>query len=117
MNREIPIIRDAYVDTSFGTGALKVTPAHDPNDFEIGNRHKLDFVNIMHPDGRMNTNAGEFAERDRFEAREAARARQMAAVDQRLTRFESLTQQLDEQEAGLEKLASDAAEGEHAHII
>lgn len=72
LNREIAIIADDFVDPEFGTGAVKVTPAHDPNDFEMGNRHKLDFINIMHPDGRLNEEAGgEFSGMDRFEAREA----------------------------------------------
>jgi valyl-tRNA synthetase len=71
LEREIPIIADDFVDPKFGTGAVKVTPAHDPNDFEMGKRHQLAFINIMHPDGRLNANAGEFAEMDRFEAREA----------------------------------------------
>ncbi|MEW5895771.1 MAG: valine--tRNA ligase [Candidatus Omnitrophota bacterium] len=72
VNREIPIIPDDFVDPEFGTGAVKVTPAHDPNDFLIGKRHKLPVINIMHPDGRMNENAGEdFSGLDRFEAREA----------------------------------------------
>ncbi len=71
VNRTIPIIADEFVDPAFGTGAVKVTPAHDPNDFEIGRRHNLDFINIMHPDGRLNENAGEHNGEDRFEAREA----------------------------------------------
>lgn len=71
IKREIEIIADDFVDPEFGTGAVKVTPAHDPNDFAIGQRHKLDFVNIMHPDGRLNDQAGDFSGDDRFEAREA----------------------------------------------
>ena len=70
-NREIKIIADKLVDKKFGTGAVKVTPAHDPNDYLIGKEHKLDFINIMNPDGILNTNAGEYADMDRFEAREA----------------------------------------------
>ncbi|MCR4337362.1 MAG: valine--tRNA ligase [Candidatus Omnitrophica bacterium] len=70
MNREIPIIADDFVDPQFGTGMVKVTPAHDPNDFQMGRRHGLSFVNVMHPDGRMNDLAGEFSGMDRFEARE-----------------------------------------------
>ncbi|NEP16553.1 MAG: valine--tRNA ligase [Leptolyngbya sp. SIO4C1] len=71
MNREIPVIADEYVDAEFGTGCVKVTPAHDPNDFEIGQRHDLPMINVMHKDGSMNENAGEFAGLDRFEARKA----------------------------------------------
>jgi len=72
VNREIPIIADDFVDPEFGTGAVKVTPAHDPNDFAMGRRHNLPLINVMHPDGRMNDEAGEtFAGMDRFEAREA----------------------------------------------
>ncbi len=70
INREIKIIADDFVDPKFGTGAVKVTPAHDPNDFAMGKRHNLEFINIMHPDARLNQNAGEFANMDRFEARE-----------------------------------------------
>lgn len=69
MGREIPIIADDYVDASFGTGCVKVTPAHDPNDFEMGKRHDLPFINIMNKDGTMNENAGEFQGQDRFVAR------------------------------------------------
>jgi len=69
MNREIPVIADAAVDREFGTGAVKVTPAHDPNDFEIGRRHKLPEVDVMTEDGRMNESAGGYAGLDRFEAR------------------------------------------------
>ena len=69
MHREIPIIADEYVDASFGTGCVKVTPAHDPNDFEMGKRHNLPFINIMNKDGTMNENAGDFQGQDRFDAR------------------------------------------------
>ncbi|MEB3358639.1 MAG: valine--tRNA ligase [Synechococcales bacterium] len=69
MEREIPIIADDHVDPSFGTGCVKVTPAHDPNDFEMGQRHKLPFINVMNKDGSLNENAGDFAGQDRFEAR------------------------------------------------
>jgi valyl-tRNA synthetase len=68
-NREIPIIADEYVDASFGTGCVKVTPAHDPNDFEMGKRHDLPFISLMNKDGTMNENAGEFVGQDRFVAR------------------------------------------------
>src|SRR6185437_13961500 len=69
MDREIPIIADDYVDREFGSGAVKITPAHDPNDFEMGRRHGLDEIDVMTPDGRMNTAAGKYAGLDRFEAR------------------------------------------------
>ncbi|MBO9998524.1 MAG: valine--tRNA ligase [Cyanobacteria bacterium SID2] len=69
MGREIPIIADELVDREFGTGCVKVTPAHDPNDFEMGERHQLPQINIMNKDGSLNENAGEFEGQDRFEAR------------------------------------------------
>jgi len=70
MNRVIPVIADEFVDQEFGTGAVKVTPAHDPNDFEIGLRHNLDQVNVMNTDGTMNATAGPLVTgNDRFEAR------------------------------------------------
>jgi valyl-tRNA synthetase len=69
MRRKIPIIADELVDPAFGTGCVKVTPAHDPNDFEMGKRHNLPFINILHKDGTLNENAGEFAGQDRFVAR------------------------------------------------
>jgi valyl-tRNA synthetase len=71
MNRNIPIIQDKYVDTSFGTGGLKVTPAHDPNDFEIGKRHNLPAVKVIGDDGFMTEEAGKFKGLDRFKCREA----------------------------------------------
>lgn len=71
MNREIPIIRDTYVDMSFGTGGLKVTPAHDPNDFEIGARHNLPSVKVISDKGDMTAEAGRFEGLDRFECRDA----------------------------------------------
>ncbi len=71
MNRRIPIIRDRYVDMSFGTGGLKVTPAHDPNDFEIGRNHDLAVIKVIDDDGRMTSEAGPFAGMDRFECRQA----------------------------------------------
>ena len=71
LNRELPVIEDSYVDIEFGTGALKVTPAHDPNDFEIGRRHQLESINIMNPDASMNDEAGPYKGQDRFAAREA----------------------------------------------
>ncbi|NLE65196.1 MAG: valine--tRNA ligase [Elusimicrobia bacterium] len=71
IHREIKIIADDFVDSSFGTGAVKVTPAHDPNDFAMGRRHNLEFINIMHPNGILNKNAGAFEGLDRFEGRKA----------------------------------------------
>jgi valyl-tRNA synthetase len=69
LGREIPIIGDEFVDPTFGTGCVKVTPAHDPNDFEMGQRHQLPLINILHKDGSLNENAGPFAGQDRFVAR------------------------------------------------
>ncbi len=69
MNREIPIITDSYVDLEFGTGAVKITPAHDPNDYEMGERHDLEFINIMNEDGTLNQNAGKYNGIDSLEAR------------------------------------------------
>jgi len=69
MNREIPVIADEYVDPEFGTGCVKVTPAHDPNDFLMGQRHDLPQINVMQPNGVMNKNAGVYADSDRFDAR------------------------------------------------
>ena len=69
MEREIPIIADPFVDPAFGTGMVKVTPAHDPNDFEMGRRHNLEFVNILNPDGTLNENTKQYAGLDRFEGR------------------------------------------------
>ncbi|HSL93251.1 MAG TPA: valine--tRNA ligase [Bacillota bacterium] len=69
LNRRIPIVADDYVDMEFGTGAVKVTPAHDPNDFEIGQRHDLPQVNVMNQDGTMNAEAGPFEGLDRYECR------------------------------------------------
>lgn len=71
MDREIPIIKDKYVDMSFGTGGLKITPAHDPNDFEIGTRHKLACVKVIGDDGIMTEDAGRFAGMDRYTCRKA----------------------------------------------
>lgn len=71
VEKEIPIIADSYVEREFGTGAVKITPAHDPNDFEVGNRHNLPRVNVMNADGSMNELAGKYAGMDRFEARKA----------------------------------------------
>ncbi|MFB3919983.1 MAG: valine--tRNA ligase [Candidatus Velamenicoccus archaeovorus] len=71
VGREIGIIADDLVDKSFGTGAVKVTPAHDPNDYQMGKTHELEFINIMQPDAVLNAHAGDYAGMDRFEAREA----------------------------------------------
>ena len=71
VNREIPIVADTYVDKEFGTGAVKITPAHDPNDFEVGLRHDLEEINILNDDGTINENGGKFAGMDRYEARES----------------------------------------------
>jgi valyl-tRNA synthetase len=70
MGREIPIIADEFVDLEFGTGCVKVTPAHDPNDFVMGQRHNLPAINILNKNGTLNENAGEFAGQDRFVARQ-----------------------------------------------
>ncbi|EMS4962762.1 valine--tRNA ligase, partial [Listeria monocytogenes] len=69
LNREIPIVADEYVEREFGSGAVKITPAHDPNDFEVGNRHDLPRIIVMHEDGTMNENAGKYDGLDRFVAR------------------------------------------------
>ncbi|MCS6959172.1 MAG: valine--tRNA ligase [Pseudanabaenaceae cyanobacterium SKYGB_i_bin29] len=69
VNREIPIIADEYVDRSFGSGCVKITPAHDHNDFEIGKRHHLPMINVLNKDGSINEQGGEFAGQDRFVAR------------------------------------------------
>ncbi|WP_343210567.1 valine--tRNA ligase [Anaerolentibacter hominis] len=71
MNREIPIVADSYVDREFGTGVVKITPAHDPNDFEVGKRHNLPEINILNDDGTINGNGGKFKGMDRYEARRA----------------------------------------------
>ncbi len=69
VNREIPIVADSYVDMEFGTGVVKITPAHDPNDYEVGKRHNLPVVNIMNDDATINKNGGKYAGLDRYEAR------------------------------------------------
>ncbi|MGF6948233.1 valyl-tRNA synthetase [Neobacillus sp. B4I6] len=69
VGREIPIVGDDYVDMEFGSGAVKITPAHDPNDFEVGNRHNLERVLVMNEDGSMNDRAGKYKGLDRFECR------------------------------------------------
>ncbi len=69
VNKEIPIIADSYVDKEFGTGVVKITPAHDPNDFEVGKRHNLPEINVMNDDASINSNGGKYAGMDRYEAR------------------------------------------------
>ncbi len=71
MNRKMPIVADAYVDMEFGTGVVKITPAHDPNDFEVGKRHNLPVVNVMNDDATINENGGRFAGMERYAARAA----------------------------------------------
>ena len=71
VNREIPIVADYYVDKEFGTGAVKITPAHDPNDFEVGKRHDLPEINIMNDDATINKEGGRYAGMERYEARKA----------------------------------------------
>jgi valyl-tRNA synthetase len=78
MNREIPIIADSYVDREFGTGVVKITPAHDPNDFEVGKRHNLPEIDVMTDDAHMNAEAGKYAGLDRF----VARARVIADLEE-----------------------------------
>ena len=79
LNRTIPVIHDTYVDVEFGTGALKITPGHDPNDFEIGQRHGLQIINVLKPDATMSEEAGPYAGLDRFECREKLWADMTAA--------------------------------------
>ncbi len=71
VNKEIPVIADEYVDREFGTGVVKITPAHDPNDFEVGKRHNLEQINIMNDDATINELGGKYAGMDRYEARKA----------------------------------------------
>jgi len=71
VNRAIPIVADAYVDKEFGTGAVKITPAHDPNDFEVGKRHDLEEINVMNDDASINENGGKYAGMSRYDARKA----------------------------------------------
>ena len=78
MNREIPIIADTYVDREFGTGVVKITPAHDPNDFEVGKRHNLAQIDVMTDDAHMNEAAGKYAGLERF----VARARVIADLEE-----------------------------------
>jgi len=71
MNKEIPVVADDYVEMDFGTGAVKMTPAHDPNDFEVAQRHNLEIITVTNDDGTMNENAGRFAGMDPMECRKA----------------------------------------------
>ena len=71
VNKEIPVVADEYVDKEFGTGVVKITPAHDPNDFEVGKRHNLEQINIMNDDATINEKGGKYAGMDRYEARKA----------------------------------------------
>ncbi|MGN0480127.1 MAG: valine--tRNA ligase [Lachnospiraceae bacterium] len=71
VNKEIPIIADSYVDMEFGTGVVKITPAHDPNDFEVGKRHNLPEINVLNDDATINELGGKYAGMDRYEARKA----------------------------------------------
>lgn len=71
LNKEIPVVADSYVDMQFGTGAVKITPAHDPNDFEVGLRHNLPVIRVMNDDGTMNESAGKYCGLDRYAARKA----------------------------------------------
>ena len=71
VNKEIPIVADAYVDMEFGTGCVKMTPAHDPNDFEVGLRHNLDTIRVLDDNGKVNENGGKYQGMDRYEARKA----------------------------------------------
>jgi len=71
MNREIPIVADEYCEIGFGTGAVKMTPAHDPNDFEVGQRHHLDMIRVLDDNGRVNENGGKYNGMDRYECRRA----------------------------------------------
>jgi valyl-tRNA synthetase len=71
MNREIPVVEDTYVDMEFGTGVVKITPGHDPNDFEVGRKHNLPIINIMNDDATINENGGAYAGMERYAARKA----------------------------------------------
>jgi len=71
VNRELPVVADEYVDMEFGTGVVKITPAHDPNDFQVGKRHNLPEINILNDDATINSNGGKFEGMDRYEARKA----------------------------------------------
>lgn len=91
-NRQIPIIFDEYVDKEFGTGALKVTPAHDVNDYALAQKHSLQVIDIMNDDGTMNADAGEFVGQDRFEARK--RIAEKLDAEKYLLKVEEYTNQI-----------------------
>lgn len=80
-DRRIKVIADDYVDREFGTGALKITPGHDPNDYEIGKRFGLEIINIMNNDGSLNANAARYEGMDRFDARQKLWADMEVRVD------------------------------------
>ena len=71
VGREIPVIADEYVDKEFGTGCVKITPAHDPNDFEVGKRHGLEEIKVLNDDATINQYGGKYQGMDRYEARKA----------------------------------------------
>lgn len=71
VHREIPVIADDYVETDFGTGVVKITPAHDPNDFEVGLRHNLEVINVLTDDAKIVADYPKYAGMDRYEARKA----------------------------------------------
>ena len=79
LDKPIPVVADEYVDREFGTGAVKITPAHDPNDFEVATRHDLPIIRVLTDDGKMNENAGKYEGMDRYEARAAIEADLQAA--------------------------------------
>ncbi|MEO8510953.1 MAG: valine--tRNA ligase [Chloroflexota bacterium] len=83
LGRRLPILADPYVDRAFGTGAVKITPAHDPNDYELGQRHDLPVINVLDEEAHINAEGGEFFRRDRYEAREAIvdRLREMGDLE------------------------------------
>ena len=95
VNKEIPVIADPYVDKEFGTGCVKITPAHDPNDFEVGKRHNLPEINVMNDDGTINANGGKYEGMDRYEARKAivAELESMGTHDRCKTTVEPLVKQ------------------------
>jgi len=74
VERELPVIADTFVDREFGTGCVKITPAHDPNDYDVGKRHSLEFITVIDEDGNMMSNCGKFSGMKRFDARKAVLA-------------------------------------------
>jgi len=101
-DREVPIIADSYADPAFGTGAVKITPAHDPNDYEVGTRHNLAMPNTINPDGSMNELAGPLAGMDRFDARR--RAVEMLRERDLIERDEEYTHSVGYSERGGEQV-------------